>query len=176
MINLKTYLFVMCIMFSTLITGCNSGAETASDNLSTYKEMILDYDESSPLQLRKISSSSSMAQYDEQWVTITIFNNTNEEVYASSSLNGGINSVEIFNTTSQQILSDGSFPLLWFWSHWIPSENSFDFIRMNIAPKQSGVMLVVINRGIYLDNSLELRASFKGKQSNTIYNLKQLII
>lgn len=177
MLNLNKYLSLVIMMFCVLITGCNSGADAQSIDTSSYNESILNYDPAAPLQFRKISSSSSMKEYDEQWVTLTIFNNTDEEVVASNSFAGASNSAEIFSISNNLLLPEHIGPLdVWQWNGWIAAENNFNVRGLKIAPKQSGVMSVIVNREIYLNQKLELRIKFKGSQSGTVYPLKQEFI
>lgn len=173
MVNSKKFLSLIIMMFSTLVAGCNSGADAQPVDTSSYNQSDLNYDPLAPLQFRKISSSS-MEKYDEQWVTLTVYNNTDEEVSASNSFAGGVNSVEIFSLTKNQLLQEKiNGTKIWEWNGWIVEENKFNVRGLKIAPKQSSVMLVIVNRGIYLNQQLELNIKFKGSQSNNTYSLTQ---
>lgn len=158
-----------------LITGCNSGTDASSIDTSSYNQADLDYDPLAPVRFHKISSSS-MEKYDQQWITLTVYNNTDEEISASNSA-GASNSAQIFSKTKNKILPENmNGSKIWEWSGWIVEENSFDAGGLKVAPKQSGVMLIIVNRGIYLNEKLELSIQFKGSQTNNVYPLKQELV
>ncbi len=173
MINSKKFLSLIIIIFSMLITGCNSGTDAQPVGTSFYS---FECNESgAPLQICRFTSTSA-EEFGEQWFILTIFNNTGEEISATNSA-GASNSAQIFSKDKNKILPENmNGSEIWNWKSFLAEANALDDGGLKIAPTQQGSMLFTINYGIFLNEKLELRIQFKGSQTNKVYSLERELV